>query len=238
MYLKLWSRIRRYVVKVAYNRVSAMRANGNTRGVEPDDLIQAAYIAMLNAVKTYNPEKASFLPTWLLFYLRKEFREVTGLRKKPDMLDRCSSLDAESSTDIDDRESWLNSIPDDEDCIADAEDRLYQEQLREAIDKALDEIPERQALIVRRIDLEGKTLNEAGEEIGVTLQRASQLRNQAHRQLRNDKGLRAFLADNTSFYLHVGPNQFNTTHTSSTEALALRRIDLEKIYHRLTEGQA
>ena len=215
-----------------------MRANGNTRGVEPDDLIQAAYIAMLNAVKTYNPEKASFLPTWLLFYLRKEFREVTGLRKKPDMLDRCSSLDAESSTDIDDRESWLNSIPDDEDCIADAEDRLYQEQLREAIDKALDEIPERQALIVRRIDLEGKTLNEAGEEIGVTLQRASQLRNQAHRQLRNDKGLRAFLADNTSFYLHVGPNQFNTTHTSSTEALALRRIDLEKIYHRLTEGQA
>lgn len=225
-------------MKVAYNRVSAMRANGNTRGVEPDDLIQAAYIAMLNAVKTYNPEKASFLPTWLLFYLRKEFREVTGLRKKPDMLDRCSSLDAESSTDIDDRESWLNSIPDDEDCIADAEDRLYQEQLREAIDKALDEIPERQALIVRRIDLEGKTLNEAGEEIGVTLQRASQLRNQAHRQLRNDKGLRAFLADNTSFYLHVGPNQFNTTHTSSTEALALRRIDLEKIYHRLTEGQA
>ena len=210
----------------------------NTRGCEVDDLIQSGYIALIDAVKTYRPGAAGFL-TWYSFYLRTAFNDAMGLRKRPDLLDRCFvSLEAERSTDIEDSESWLDSIPDNEDHIADAEDRLYHAQLREAIDKALDEIPERQALIVRRIDLEGKTLNEAGKEIGVSYQRASQLRNQAHRQLRNDKGLRAFLADNTSFYLHVGPNQFNTTHTSSTEALALRRIDLEKIYHRLMEGQA
>ena len=237
LFPKLWSRVKRFVGKLAYSRMAVSAAYRNTRGCEVDDLIQSGYIALVEAVKTYRPVGAKFL-SWYEYYLRRAFNDCQGLRKRSDLLDRCViSLEAERYAD-NDSETWIDSIPDDEDHIADAEDRLYQAQLREAIDKALNEIPARQALVVRRTDLEDRTLAEAGAEIGVSFQRAGVLRRDALRALHNNQGLRAFLADNLNYYFHVGPNQFNTTHTSSTEALALRRIDLEKIYHRLIEGQA
>lgn len=230
LYLKLWSRVKRFVGKLAYSRMAVTLAYRNTRGCEVDDLIQSGYIALVEAVKTYRAVGAHFL-TWYSYYLRKAFRDAMGLRRKDDLLDYCFSLDAERYDD--DTETWLDSVPDDEDGLADAENRLYQAQLREAIDKALDEIPERQALIVRRIDLEGKTLADAGEEIGLTYQRVSQLRKQAYRHLQYDKGLRSFVELNTNYFLHVGTSHFNSTHTSSTEQLALRRITLEQKYVQL-----
>ncbi len=203
----------------------------NTRGCEVDDLIQSGYIALVEAVKTYRPGGAGFL-TWYSFYLRKAFRDAMGLRGKKDLLDHCFSLDAERYDD--DTETWLDSVPDDEDGLEDAEDRLYQAQLREAIDKALEEIPARQALVVRRTDLENKTLEEAGKEIGVSYQRAGVLRNDGLRALHDNQGLRAFLADNINYYLSIGPRSFQSTRSSSTEVLALRRIELERLYSYLT----
>lgn len=204
----------------------------NTRGCEADDLIQSGYLALVEAVKTFRPGGAGFL-RWYSYYLRRAFNNAMGLRKRSDLLDRCFiSLDAERYDDDD--ETWLDTIPDDADHFEDAEDRLYQSQLREAIDKALTEIPARQALVVRRTDLQGRTLAEAGAEIGVSLQRAGVLRHEGLRSLHGNKGLRAFLADNLNYYLNIGPRSFQSTRSSSTEVLALRRIELEKLYRYLT----
>lgn len=63
MYLKLWSRVKRFVGKLAYSRMAVTLAYRNTRGCEVDDLIQSGYIALVEAVKTYRPGAAGFL-TW------------------------------------------------------------------------------------------------------------------------------------------------------------------------------
>lgn len=209
--------------------MAVSNAYRNPRGVEVDDLKQAGFLALIEAVKTFEAGRAKFL-TWYVYYLRRAFNEAQGLRgRRSDLLDRCPiSLDGEKSDDSE--ETWIDTIPDNEDHIENVNDKIYREELRAAIEKALDEIPARQALIVRRTELEQRSLVETGEEAGVSAAWVHQLRNKGLTALRNNRGLRAFLADHINYYRFVGTNQFNTTRMSSTELLALRRMELEKKY--------
>lgn len=226
-YAELWERVRRFVKMKAHDHLRESFGFDGCRGhggVELDDLIQAGFIAVTNAAKTHDPEKGSFL-TWLSFHLQTAFNEAMGLRKRTDNpLDHCSSID---------REGWiLNAIPGSND-IAEVEERIYNDQLKKALQKALNEIPEREAEILRKTYFEDKTLKRSGEEIGVTTERARQIRSAGLRSMRMNKGLKAFLNDQLNYYHGVGMATFATTQISPTERLALHRIELEKKYASL-----
>ena len=235
LFLELWQRVKQYVRKRALFRLHYCGFDGGSGcgGVELDDLMQSGFIAMTEAIKTFSPGESSFL-SWLTFYLRKAFREAQGVStSKRDPLDMCISLDRPESDESDD--TIIESIPGAE-VWEDADRKIYLDELHAALEKALSEIPEKQAEILRKTSFENKTLRESGTEIGVSVERARQLRRAGLNSMRNNKGLKQFLQDEMDYYHRVGIRAFNSTRTSSTEMLALRRIDLEKKYMSLFGG--
>ena len=142
----------------------------------------------------------------------------------------CISLDRPESDESDD--TIIESIPGAE-VWEDADRKIYLDELHGALEKALSEIPEKQAEILRRIVYQNQTLREAGEAIGVTTSRAGVIKKDGIRSLRKNRGLKKFLRDQLNYYYHVGPKTFNATHTSATEYLAFRRMVLERRYARM-----
>lgn len=89
--LNLWEGVRRFVAKYAYRR--AHNSNGH---IPHEDLMQAGFLAMLDAVDRFDPrwEDASFLSV-LRLTIKTRFAEKSGIRtKKRDALMYTESADA------------------------------------------------------------------------------------------------------------------------------------------------
>ncbi len=112
-------------------------------------------------------------------------------------------------------------------------DKVEKEELKHVIWPVVDSLPDNQPYVIRAIFQEGKTLKAAGEKIGVSVERARQIRNRAIRELRKPgkrEKLIAFLPEHveSTAYRYNGVKSFNRTWTSSTELAAL------KIYEEIT----
>ena len=85
LYLTLWEQTKGFVVKLAYNRLLTDKRGFDGRyrpgGAEAEDLVQAGFIALTEAAKTYRPDRAGFL-TWFKYYILSAFDEAQG--KRPD----------------------------------------------------------------------------------------------------------------------------------------------------------
>ena len=89
--LQLWNQIKDFVRTKAYR---AFALCGGRGGVSIEDLMQQGYIAMRQAIPTYNAEKGSFLAFFEL-WLRSAFAEACDYRTtKRDPLNSSFSLDA------------------------------------------------------------------------------------------------------------------------------------------------
>lgn len=108
--------------------------------------------------------------------------------------------------------------------------QLWREQLHTALDEAMSSLPEADRDTLRRRFYLGQTLAEAAQETGTSPEdirkhEASGLRALRHPRL--SRSLRAFIEENTPYYLHVGASRFNTTHTSAVEEIVMRREKLQ-----------
>lgn len=214
---QLWEQVERFVRKLACERVE-FRADGaalvrGVTGLELDDLMQAGYIAFLEAVDRFEPTHDALFLTFLGFYLKKNFNfeayaasgqsryinqiardlkrsEVLGLKLKSQdqaMIDRLyntSSLNATIKTSDGDATEIGNFIADPNDLIGDAEERIYQEQLHAALEEALGQLTENGEKTIRLRFYQNLTLDEVAEKLGVTQERVRQLEQKALRDLR------------------------------------------------------
>lgn len=96
---------------------------------------------------------------------------------------------------------------------------------------------ERGREIVRRSRLGGETLGQVAQDMGVTFQRAAQIRGKAEKALRRDKYLRALadIDERTRYYAHKGASAFQSDHTSVVEAAVIWR---EEQRERLLGGES
>lgn len=137
--LKLWEGVRRYAWKKS--------AAWPRAGLEVEDLMQAAFLALLEAVNSFSPDKGGFL-TWYTFRLKTAFAEVTGWRtehQRRDPLRAAVSLDA-SLTDEEGDVTLADTIPDPA-----AEAVIEGTALRLTVQGILEELPEdQQAALYRR----------------------------------------------------------------------------------------
>lgn len=104
---KLWEQVEHFVKKSAFSYYNALRLSGKEYIPDADDLISEGYIAMLEAVKYYAPEKGYRYITYLSKTLKKSFVAVAGLRTlrtKNEPLNNCSSLNLPVGTESDDME--------------------------------------------------------------------------------------------------------------------------------------
>jgi len=199
-----------------YGRLSAPHC-------ELEDLIQSGFEALLYALRMYDPKKGKFL-TYLGQALHRAFHEAAGYRRKRDAFLRCKSLDVPASSDEDDDRLLVDLVEDPRAVAAfDAsERRIYNEQLHEALEKALAQIDDEDAAVLRGLYYDSMTMRELAEKMGVPFTIINQRSSKGMRSLRHrehTKELRRFLDDNT-------PSRFGGLRP--TESTVLYREDLAK----------
>ena len=220
----LWGMVKGLIARWALRYCAGRRVPG---GVELDDLMQCGFLAMVEAVQGYDPEKGGF-NTYLHYHVKKQFRDAIGRtdRQLRDPLNHCISLDIPVDEDDPDGKTFLDVVPDPRDSFAGVEKSIFREQLHKALETALDSIPAREAQALRAEYWRGLNQTETAAEMGVTDERVRQLRNGGLRHIRNSSArvmLEKFIDYQTPFYKKVSVVSFNRTRTSAVEAVMLFR---------------
>lgn len=197
----LWGQVERFIAQQAKRWCYAWQGRG---GAEFDDLYQTGFLAMLEAVRTYDPEKRMKFISWLGVCLKAPFLAAVGYRTKhqqQDPLEASTSFDAP----VEGAEGLTvgDMVADPLDCIAAADRRIFNEQLHGALDEALDRLPQEQARAIRRRFYEGLSFAQAAELDHTTPDAVKRQEAAAMQQLRRKESarrLRAFLDERTPFY--------------------------------------
>lgn len=215
---ELWEQIEK-LVKWKANRV--MTALDGRGGVEFDDLYQSGYPALAAAVDSYSPENGAF-STWYMYHLKTAFAETTGCRTqrgKREPLNNCISLDTPLSDDAD-SDVLMDVIADPAGLLwrDSLEESMWREDLKVALDTAMNPLPENLKDVLRLRYWDNMTLEAAGELRGVGKERIRQMENKAIRILRrpeNTRHLRPFYE--FDFYIGTGLGAFRSTGLSVQE---------------------
>lgn len=150
----LWAQVKRLAFKITnqYRSAAALRGSADC-----DDLAQCAALGVLEALRSYDPEKGSFT-TWLGFYVRNACRECLGVHRHPEYCPTVS-LDAPIGGDTEDL-TLADTLPDESAALAfeDAEHAHDNELLRRDLEAALDRLPIPWRDAIRRHDPEGQPL--------------------------------------------------------------------------------
>ena len=138
--LTLWAAVRGYAAKKALRWVAALH---HRCGVELDDLMQEAYLAMLRAVRLWRPDGGTGFIGIYELTLRTAFADACGIRtvrSRSDPLQTAVSLDAPVGEDGDEA-GTLGSLVSDE-----SAERPFlgieQQELADAVQESLQSLPE------------------------------------------------------------------------------------------------
>ena len=230
---ELWEQAKGLVAWKARHIMTALDLRGSSCGVELEDLTQSGYLALVNAVETYKPENGAF-STWLTCHLKNTFADVTGYRTQRgqnEPLNNALSLD-KTVDDESDGTPFGEMVPDPKAAAAmlSIEDRLWQEQLREALEAALAELPTESAEILRLRHYCALTVAETGEACGTTAEHVRQTESKAIADLRKPKiyrKLRSFC--DFDFYCGTGLGAFRGTGMSVQERYLMTGDDRENM---------
>ena len=145
--LTLWSAVVRFASQQAGRWTQAFRESA---GIEESDLMQAAFLALIEALTAWKPERGVFL-TMFDFKLKSSFTVACGMRTKRDKEDPLRrnhiSLDMPLDTDGDGDFTVADTIPDP---AAEAGfEKIEELEIQDAVRKALDQLPqhERDAIV-------------------------------------------------------------------------------------------
>ncbi len=226
---QLWEQVERFV---------AQRANRRTRNtsgaVDFDDLYQAGYLALVAAVDSFAPDKGMNFISWLALHLKTAFNDASNRlsdRQKRDPMHRAGSLDVPVGEEGDATLGDLQADPDSSLAFEEAEDRVWQEQLHTALEKALQALPEDQADTLRRRFYEEKTFVEIAATEGVYPETVRQWVANGLRALRRpriSRELWQYMEERTPYYRGVGLSSFQHTGSGQPERLAIMRERLER----------
>jgi RNA polymerase sigma factor (sigma-70 family) len=190
------------------------------RAVDPEDLAQAGYVGLIEAARTYDETKGMF-STWAVVYIRNEIRAALGLlQRSPGPGQGLLSLDAEIGEGI--------TLADTLEAPDDIEEEVDHTELVRVVRETVAALPAPQNELVRLHDLRGRNLSAAGRACGLTASAANSAYVRARENLYRNARLRALAGAHnldlrTNWHRHVGLEQFRSTWTSSTEALAFWR---------------
>ena len=227
--LQLWNQVERFVARQA----SRTAFVSGYVGAEFEDLYQSGYLALLSAVETYDPARGMAFIGWLSVALKTSFAEAGGYRTPRQANDplRCAaSLDAPIG-DQPDSDALEALIADDaaEDAFTEADERVYRQQLHDALEKAMNDLTPRQYDILRRRYYGGQSQPDIAAALGCTRSGVSEQERAALKRLyeaRDSNGLSEFLENHTNYYQPVGPGTFRRTGTSAVEKIVLKREEL------------
>lgn len=184
-----------------YNRNQSI---AEAAGITMEDFEQEGYFAIKEAAEYHNPSKGSFLTALRFMVLNRIRASVCGssgtyitardgrrVVVSADSLNRATSLDASVDAEDDGGTTLgdLRADPAAEAEMQEAEDRIYREQLHEALEEALLKLSERERLVIEGRYFEGKTRKQLASEHGVNGERIRQVEEKALVRLRRNPAL-------------------------------------------------
>ncbi len=207
----LWGAVRRYGLSVALRYKAAAAANG---ALDVEDLEQLAALAMMEALKTWEPDGGTSFIGWYRYFVQEACAQALGLKGR-NRAEHYQKVSIDAPIGGDDDELTLADTLEDK-TLPGMTDAIELTELQEDVRAAIDRLPPAQAEIVRLHDLQGVPLH----KIGTTYTR------QAHKiamnHLRKDYHLRAYAPYYTR---HKGLSAFKTSFSSVVEDAVIQRID-------------
>jgi RNA polymerase sigma factor (sigma-70 family) len=226
--LDLWIQVRRFVVKRAYCFLLYYGGNGR---IETEDLIQSGYIALVDAINTYDYNSGQSFINYLNYFLRRQFRREAGIyTSRRDAITKAESLDKPIQEDEDGEITLLGTIasPTAETEFEDMIEQVNNSQIVDMIVKCMQKLSPMERDVLLQIYINQRSRKEIAENNGVSDQKINQIHNTAMRRLRLMPEIRKIEIDNyldlhTNFYKHKGAKAFNTGRSSVVEDLILKR---------------
>ena len=184
----LWEKVRAFVYMTAERYFRAHSTTCAAHGVDVWDIKQVGYIAFTEALKAFNPESGYKFLTYIRLPFRNAVNEVLGRRKKEDALNSAVSLDMPVNDEDGDGCTLIDLQADAQ--STDFVDRLEAALASELIRTEVEMLPDREKIVIEMYYFDGKTLQEIGDLLGVSYQRAREIRAKAERMLRQEPELR------------------------------------------------
>lgn len=196
---QLWEQVKNLVFRYIARSYNQRTEQFTKSGVTMDDLMQEGFLAILEAVRAFNPDKGWKFTSWIKYPLQTHLNAVVGIyggRLKTYPLNECTSLDAPVSME-DENYTIGDSIEDEsaKEMFETVEDKTFNKQLHDMLELCLSEIDSRQERAIREIFYNNKTLKEISVDMNISFQRVRQLESNGIRKLRNcphSKQLKAF----------------------------------------------
>ena len=224
--------------------------------LEFEDLYNCGFIALCEALQHYSLEKESKFSQYYLLYLTGtiylENRLSIGGHYKdgrrrfdPIITGGTISLDAPTDENQDAPEPLYNFLSNEQiqnpatDTMEQVIENIYCRQLHEILEDLMAMLPDQQQFVIRQKYYFDHDCARIAERLGIKRNQVYALEDKALLQLRNEGlkiGLQKFLNDEISYYSGTGVSQFQHSGLSSTERIALKRMDLESRFAKFTTG--
>lgn len=145
---ELWERTEKLIVKAARRYYGEHKGFCQAVSLEAEDLVQEGYLALADAVDAYDPKKGYVFFAYLKYPLKKRFSRAAGFSKgnaklfiNRRSLDQPLAGGAVFGELIEDKAA--------EQTLLDVEEKIYLEQLRQALEQRIGALPTSQAAALR-----------------------------------------------------------------------------------------
>lgn len=203
----LWDKVYRLYYRKAAKIYQNRRDQCIRCGVELEDIQQECFLAFQDSLRAFDPERGYTFTAWLSYPLRNRINALTYYRRNrnPPLLDSLEKPIPGTEEDL----TIGDTIEDPEagEMLRDAEDRVFTEELHNALIECLAALPEPQRAAIEGRHFEGKTLRQLGEERRCSpdwIQRNESRGMQKLRQGKNLLKLRPFMEEITTAKAYRG----------------------------------
>lgn len=224
LYGELWERLYKLIARYINRFYTANKESCISSGITPEDLLQGGYIALVNAVNDFRPDKGYSLSAYLPLHIKNQCREMTGRRAHRSDALKCS-VSLETPLPYGEDITLADTVEDPQNGIEDLTERIYRGELCAVLNESIAALPEEHRVIITERFYNGSTYKQAGEAAGVTLYTARKLEFEGLGKMRRDRKLKAFCADTYAGAMHfTGLSSFRSMQASSVE-LAAEKIE-------------
>ena len=205
------------------------RAWENRSDFDIDDLTQAGYIALCEAVGGFEEGKGTFI-SYLAFHLKTEFSKVAGCRTESQIrepLNSAFSLDSPAYGNEDSSTTVGETIPVDDQGIEAVEENLFNQQLAEVLHQALGDLPENQRRVIEMHYLQRLTYIQIADILHCAKSYPGQLEKDGLKRLRSGRyapSLSEMYCGDRNYYKHTGYCAWKYSGTSSPEREPIRAV--------------
>ena len=232
---QLWKQCYGFIRKQARRWANAFEGRN---GVEVDDLTNSGYFALCSACEGFQQGKGSFC-SYLLFYLKREFRKTLGIyamSQKLEPLNSAQYLEAPLACSENGEEvTLLDTLADPRRLELDAEDKVFRAQCAEILHCKVAQLQRNQCVAVEMKYFQNATDQAIADELHCSRSYANTSVKDGLKVLRKqdtDNTLRNLLSDmyysERNLFLRTGVGFFNRTGSSSPEYEVIRKDEKER----------